>query len=105
MNKLAILASYAVFVLSTALFMRRAGLPWLAAALASLFSPPVFMLLFAALILPLYLLRSVLGIPDQPLLISPLPRLVAGILVVGWCLVGFWLSGRFARDQKPPSSE
>ena len=105
MNQLAIWISFGAVIISTAVFMRRSGFPWLAAALASLFSPPVFMLLFAALILPLALLRGKLGISDEPLLTSPLPRLVAGVIVVVWCIGGFWLSHRVARKNRPPSKD
>ena len=105
MNRLAILISYAVFILLTAIFTRRSGFPWPAAVIAGLFSTVFFILLFVALILPLYLLAGKLGFPDVPLLDSPLPRWVAGSIDGLWCVVGFFLSGRFARERRPPSSD
>lgn len=104
MNELVTPLSYGAFMISTTLFMRRAGYSWLAAALTGFFSPLAFIFLFAALLFPLNLIVGKLGgiSEEQHTLLS---ECTAYGIVLTWCIGGFLLSRRAARKQQPNSNE
>jgi hypothetical protein len=67
MNNLVTPISYGAFMISTTIFMRRAGYSWVAAALTGFFSPLAFIILFAVVLLPVSFLVGKLGISEQRL--------------------------------------
>ena len=101
MNDLVTTVCYGVFFLSTVFFLRRAGYSWVAAVLAGVFSPLAFIVLFAMLALPLSLFVGMLGIPDHVLPQDVLSAFAAAIVIVGWCMGGFFISRR--PTQGPPA--
>src|SRR5260221_1982209 len=94
MNNLVTPISYGAFMISTTIFMRRAGYSWVAAALVGFFSPLAFIILFAVVLPPLNLLVGKLGISEQRLPHDLLSLIVAALIVAAWCAGGFFLSRR-----------
>src|SRR5689334_3554664 len=88
MNNLVTPISYGAFVISTTIFMRRAGYSWVAAALTGCFSPLAFIILFAVVLV------GKLGISEQRLPHDLLSLLVAAAIVATWCVGGFFISRR-----------
>ncbi|MHA3774872.1 hypothetical protein ACXR0O_25410 [Verrucomicrobiota bacterium sgz303538] len=105
MNDLVTNISFGAFIVSTTVFLRRAGYSWLAAGLAALFSPLAFIVLYAILGLILSLLAGKLHIPERVLPQNAISLFAAFVVVAGLCIGGFHLSRRTPHQQPPQTPD
>lgn len=88
-------------MISTTVFLHRAGYSWFAAALAGFFSPLAFIVLYAFLGLSLSLIIGKLHISEQELPQSVVAPFSAAVVVLAWCVGGFFLT-RTGESKRPP---
>src|SRR5688572_21068686 len=97
--------AFAVFFLSTTVFMKRGGYTWLPSILTGLVSPLGYLILFAIILLPTQLLIGKIGISEEYLPNRTIELSVATLILIGWCLGGFFLSRKKKPEVEPAKRE
>lgn len=104
MKDIALILPYPIFMISTAIFLRRLGYAWLAACLAGFFGFVIYLLLFAGALLTLSYLLGRLRISEEVLPYDLFAQMVAAAITIAWCVGGFHFSKRPPEKSQPSPS-
>ncbi len=85
---------YGIFVLSTAIFFRKAGYPLFSSIVVGIFSPLAFLIVYTVLLWPSLFLLGHFGVSEETVSSKSVAGTIAVLVTTAWCLCGYFLVKR-----------